>query len=191
MTGCNMDFSSRPATTAVFQSTAGPMTGCNTPSRPDTMESDLVSIHSRPHDRLQHGRSDRSPVGDAFQSTAGPMTGCNRFEQGVLVFDYGVSIHSRPHDRLQRGDSWGYYSPDVSIHSRPHDRLQLDVLASSVQGLEFQSTAGPMTGCNAGGMALCVTPALFQSTAGPMTGCNYLSQPTISTVPSFNPQPAP
>ena len=60
----------------MFQSTAGPMTGCNCAAGRLRRRLE-VSIHSRPHDRLQHDRPGGVVDEFQFQSTAGPMTGCN------------------------------------------------------------------------------------------------------------------
>ena len=78
------------------------MTGCNV-LPPGAAERPVrVSIHSRPHDRLQPWPvwlSSHRP--HLFQSTAGPMTGCNDGPDGEDAVVLRVSIHSRPHDRLQ------------------------------------------------------------------------------------------
>ncbi len=133
-----------------FQSTAGPMTGCNPPpspmppsvtprvsihSRPHDrlqprqrrkrLTRRTVSIHSRPHDRLQPKAWRRGGIDVVFQSTAGPMTGCNKAIAAEARVRLMVSIHSRPHDRLQQGHPRrADIECRVSIHSRPHDRLQ-------------------------------------------------------------------
>ena len=73
----------------MFQSTAGPMTGCN-------------------------AAADAGVLFDSeFQSTAGPMTGCN-YLAGPAAMGSPVSIHSRPHDRLQLDRP----APDPSPGSR-------------------------------------------------------------------------
>ena len=148
MTGCNPVPLPTSSGLASFQSTAGPMTGCNLDALCSKIEA--VDRHTK------------------FQSTAGPMTGCNpvplRYQFGPRL----VSIHSRPHDRLQprsahqRGDK-----QRVSIHSRPHDRLQ------RLPDLDYYMAR------------------MFQSTAGPMTGCNPFSRATVLPSACFNPQPAP
>ena len=105
----------------------------------------LVSIHSRPHDRLQLPRGNRPALTIAsFQSTAGPMTGCNRGTPW-RVADLLVSIHSRPHDRLQRRVSRANALPArlVSIHSRPHDRLQREVPYTCARFQSFNPQPAP------------------------------------------------
>ena len=77
MTGCNKTSTVDGANASTFQSTAGPMTGCNHLPIRVAAGVQHVSIHSRPHDRLQR----------AWASAALPQQ--------------RVSIHSRPHDRLQ------------------------------------------------------------------------------------------
>ena len=88
-----------------FQSTAGPMTGCNLAGLEVVQQFARVSIHSRPHDRLQQWKGLGMLTLRRFQSTAGPMTGCNGRPRRGAARDV-VSIHSRPHDRLQPADSW-------------------------------------------------------------------------------------
>ena len=159
----------------------------------------LVSIHSRPEDRLQPVRGTVSWLYARFQSTAGPKTGCNmcgHASQTPLRF---VSIHSRSEDRLQRG--WPRRSAAariVSIHSRPEDRLQRWCPAQAAglrAGFNPQPARRPAaTRCPPpGGAVLRVSihsrpedrlqlltwthnggPIGFQSTAGPKTGCNNI-----------------
>ena len=77
MTGCNAMAAFRIQYLKEFQSTAGPMTGCNVVRRDLVIELH-VSIHSRPDDRLQRCWGGPLMAGSQmFQSTAGPMTGCN------------------------------------------------------------------------------------------------------------------
>ncbi len=169
MTGCNSFSCSASAVRGRFQSTAGAMTGCN-------------SVPAWPLARVSR-----------FQSTAGPMTGCNPRARPGAPAQRVVSIHSRPHDRLQRRAT--RCTPTglrVSIHSRPHDRLQLSLAADHLDRAEFQSTAGPMTGCN---------PANPDRSCPPR-GVSIHSRPhdrlqpagtlnTLPPLPRFNPQPAP
>ena len=123
MTGCNVTVEMKQAPAILFQSTAGPMTGCNDGERP-AVQRWAVSIHSRPHDRLQRAGGPCGLAG-AFQSTAGPMTGCNR----------RAASGAEPRTRFQS-------TAGPMTGCNRSDRVRI------IRQFQFQSTAGPMTGCN-------------------------------------------
>ena len=111
-------------TSCVFQSTAGPKTGCTVRAPCCVRAATEVSIHSRPEDRL-HRRVDRAGVQDDRVSIhSRPEDRLHRLDEGDLPGDAWVSIHSRPEDRLHHGHIVeGGFVGVVSIHSRPEDRL--------------------------------------------------------------------
>ena len=150
-----------------FQSTAGPKTGCTEDCLPERGVF-RVSIHSRPEDRLHRWDRHRACVAD------------------------GVSIHSRPEDRLHHYRRLADVIVTlVSIHSRPEDRLHRGVLADRI-GVSRRFNPQPARRPAAPGARLGKGGQLitFQSTAGPKTGCTKTSSRRRLRWTCFNPQPA-
>ena len=174
----------------MFQSTAGPKTGC--------------TVHRRAV----------AQRGSAFQSTAGPKTGCTPScsTRSIALSCFNPQPARRPAapgsvphvrtatDRFNPQPARRPAAPccrssvrpyaRVSIHSRPEDRLHPGTSTHCDSLCAFQSTAGPKTGCTRGMPIIPLASRGFN----PQPARRPAAPRSISTragrASCFNPQPA-
>jgi hypothetical protein len=107
----------------LFQSSPGPKTGCNTVQYIVEENWLLVSILTRPEDRVQRARVLQTSFRLVlFQSSPGPKTGCNANSRRARLVVNSVSILTRPEDRVQPAGRYIPGFPFVGFNPHPARR---------------------------------------------------------------------
>ena len=177
----------------MFQSSSGPLAGCNPPFPPAIR---VTTGSFNPHPAL----SPDATRGCGWRGS-NSLNGFN--PHPALSPDatrLGLVFHRRldcfnPHPALSP-DATGipvpaYGGQIVSILIRPSRRMQPpDTTVIGSASTMFQSSSGPLAGCNTTRQTLSSHPQKFQSSSGPLAGCNIGEQLIRLLVPCFNPHPA-
>ena len=135
----------------------------------------VVSILTRPCDRVQRHVGDTTPVHGLFQSSPGLATGCNAHKsrpclrtcafQSSPGLATGCNLAGRVVALRQPASG---FNPHPALRPGATARIGRD----SAFPRKFQSSPGLATGCNLETVRTRCTVFLFQSSPGLATGCN-------------------
>ena len=99
--GCNVRGRHKVRSEAMFQSSPVPENGCNMAQDVGRCDFIIVSILTRPGERVQRLMTGTGITPCGFQSSPVPENGCNHYKRGIYFCRGHVSILTRPGERVQ------------------------------------------------------------------------------------------